>query len=297
MSTAQRQPSTTKIATDKRRSLPVLADQHAEHRTDQGRKAEQLQDKEFMTTLAKGLAVLGAFDKQRPTMTLSQAAQAVDLSRATARRVLRTLAKLGYVEQNGAQFSLSPRILQLGFAFLSTQNWIERALPLMRGLSEKMHESCSASILEGTEVVYVARVPTGRIMSVAVSVGSRLPAFHSSMGRVMLGFLDDAELWRRLNSVSLAPLTPSSITDPQGLFERIKADHEQGFAIVDEELERGLRSIAVAVVDQSGEARGALNLSTHTTRTTRNEMRDNFLPLLKKTAAQIFLPTKQDETT
>ena len=159
-----------------------------------------------------------------------------------------------------------------------------------------MHESCSASILEGTEVVYVARVPTGRIMSVAVSVGTRLPAFHSSMGRVMLGFLDEAEIWRRLNSISLEPLTPSSIIDPQGLFDRIRADHEQGFSIVDEELERGLRSIAVAVVDQTGEARGALNLSTHTTRTTRNELRDQFLPMLKATAAQIFLPADADQS-
>ncbi len=244
-------------------------------------------DKEFMATLAKGLAVLGLFGRQRPAMTLSEAALAANVSRATARRILRTLAELGYVEQRGRQFSLSPNILQLGFAYLATQNWIERAVPLMKDLSERLHESCSAAILQGTEIVYVARVPTRRIMSVAVSVGSRLPAFHSSMGRVQLGFLDPSEIWRRLKSVRIEPMTPSTITDLQALFDRIRDDHEQGFSIVDEELERGLRSIAVPVVDRQNQVVAALNLSTHSTRTTRNEMRDKFLPELRAVAAQI----------
>jgi len=244
-------------------------------------------DKEYMATLAKGLAVLGLFGRQRPAMTLSEAAFAANVSRATARRILRTLAELGYVEQRGRQFSLSPNILQLGFAYLATQNWIERAVPLMKDLSERLGESCSAAILQGTEIVYVARVPTRRIMSVAVAVGSRLPAFHSSMGRVQLGFLDPSELWRRLKSVRIEPMTPSTITDLQALFDRIRDDHEQGFSIVDEELERGLRSIAVPVVDRQNQVVAGLNLSTHSTRTTRNEMRDKFLPELRAVAAQI----------
>jgi IclR family pca regulon transcriptional regulator len=244
-------------------------------------------DKEYMATLAKGLAVLGLFGRQRPAMTLSEAALAASISRATARRILRTLTELGYVEQRGRQFSLSPNILQLGFAYLATQNWIERAVPLMKDLSERLHESCSAAILQGTEIVYVARVPTRRIMSVAVSVGSRLPAFHSSMGRVQLGFLDPSEIWRRLKSVRIEPMTPSTITDLQALFDRIHDDHEQGFSIVDEELERGLRSIAVPVVDRQNQVVAGLNLSTHSTRTTRNEMRDKFLPELRAVAAQI----------
>jgi len=127
------------------------------------------EDKEFMVTLAKGLAVLGSFDKQRPAMTLSQAAQATGVSRATARRILRTLTELGYVMQQGRQFSLSSGILKLGFAYLATQNWIEQAAPLMRQLSEQFHESCSAAILEGTEIVYVARTPASPIMSVALA--------------------------------------------------------------------------------------------------------------------------------
>ena len=163
------------------------------------------QDKEFMATLAKGLALLGAFDKQRPAMTLSEAAKVTGFSRATARRILRTLAELGYVAQNGRAFSLSSGILRLGFAYLATQNWIEQDSPLMRQLSEEFHESCSAAILEGTEIVYVARYPARRIMSVTLAVGTRLPAFHTSLGRVQLGFLDDGELWCRLRTGARGP--------------------------------------------------------------------------------------------
>ncbi len=245
------------------------------------------EDKEFMATLAKGLAVLGSFGKQRPTMTLSQAAQVAGLSRATARRVLRTLTTLGYVEQNGREFSLSSGILKLGYAYLATQNWIEQATPLMRQLSEQFHESCSAAILQGTEIVYVARIPARRIMSVTLAVGTRLPAFYTSLGRVQLGFLDKDELWRRLKSLRLEPLTPSTIVDMQALFDRIEEDHAQGFSIVDEELERGLRSIAVPILDRSGQAVAGLNLSTHSTRTTRNELRERFLPSLRAVAEQI----------
>ncbi len=250
---------------------------------------DERDDKEFMATLAKGLAVLNCFGKQQPSMTLSEAATATNISRATARRILRTLTELGYVAQDGRQFSLSPNILKLGFAYLATQSWIERAQPLMKELSERLHESCSASILQGSEIVYVARVPTRRIMSTVLSVGSRLPAFHTSMGRVQLGFLDEAEIWRRLKSLRVDPYTPSTITDLQALFDRVRDDHEQGFSIVDEELERGLRSLAVAIVDRSGQAVGAINLSTHSARTTRNEMRDKFLPELQAMAGQIAL--------
>ena len=240
-----------------------------------------------MTTLAKGFAVLSLFGRDRPSLTLSEAAAAADLSRATARRILRTLTDLRYVEQQGRQFSLAPGILKLGFSYLSTQNWIERAGPLMKELSGRFHESCSAAILQGTDAVYVARVPAGRIMSVAISIGTRLPAFHTSMGRIQLGFLEDDELWRRLQSLRIEAHTPSTITDVQALFERVRDDKEQGFSIVDEELERGLRSIAVPLVDRTDQAVAALNISTHSTRTTRNEMRERFLPALRETAAQV----------
>ncbi len=245
------------------------------------------EDKEFMATLAKGLAVLRSFDRERPAMTLSQAAQATGLSRATARRILRTLTKLGYVMQNGREFSLSSGILKLGYAYLATQNWIEQATPLMRQLSEQFHESCSAAILQGTEIVYVARIPAGRIMSATLAVGTRLPAFHTALGRIQLGFLDEAELWRRLKSLRIEAYTPATIIDVRALFDRVQEDHAQGFSIVDEELERGLRAIAVPIADRNGQSVAALNLSSHSTRTTRNEMRERFLPRLRAVSEQI----------
>ena len=199
--------------------------------------------------------------------------------------------KLGYVEQEGRSFSLSPRILDLGFAYLSTQSWIDRALPMMRELNERLGESCSAAILQGNDIVYVARVPARRIMSAALSVGSRLPALHTALGRVLFGYLDEAEIWRRLKSQRIEAYTPQTITDLQALFDRIRDDRAQGFSIVDEELERGLRALAVPVLDRSGQAVGAINLSTHSTRTTRNEMRDRFLFELNRLAGQVSLLT------
>jgi IclR family pca regulon transcriptional regulator len=240
-----------------------------------------------MTTLAKGISVLRAFSLQRSTMTLSQAADAAGLSRATARRILRTFAALGYVEQSGRDFSLTPRVLELGFGYLASQSWIDRALPVLKELSAEVEESCSAAILQGADIVYVARVPTSRIMSVAVSVGSRLPAFHTSLGRSQLGFIEDAEIWRRIMSLRIEPYTTHTITDPQALFDRIRSDREQGFSIVDEELERGLRSIAVPLVNRAGEAVAGLNVSTSSTRITRNHMRDEFLPRLQEASEQI----------
>lgn len=251
--------------------------------------SEPAADKEFMTTLAKGLAVLDAFGPQRPVMTLSQAAAATQVSRATARRILRTLAELGYVSQDGRHFSLTPNVLDLGYAYLSTQNWIDHAVPLMKELSERIHESSSAAILQESDIVYVARVPASRIMSVAISVGSRLPAFHTSMGRVQLGFLAEDELWRRLKALSITPYTQHTITDPHVLFERVRTDRAQGFSLIDEELETGLRSIAVPIVDRRGQAVAALNLSAHAMRTSRDEMHNAFLPALRDVAARISM--------
>ena len=241
-----------------------------------------------MASLAKGLAVLGAFGEHRPTMSLTEAALVAGLSRAAARRVLLTLAELGYVEQNGRDFTLAPRILELGFAYLSIQPWIERAEPLMKALSAELQEACLAATLHGAEIVFVARVPAPYwIMSPNTAVGTRLPAFHTALGRAQLGFLPEAEIWNRLRSVRVQPFTANTIVDPGALVERVQADRAQGFSIVDEELENGLRAIAVPVVTRSGRLIGAINLSAHAGRTTRNEMRDLYLPRLRDVAAKI----------
>jgi IclR family pca regulon transcriptional regulator len=244
-------------------------------------------DKEFMATLAKGLTVLALFSRDRPSMTLSQVAVGAELSRATARRILRTLCVLGYVAQDGRQFCLTPTVLNIGFAYLSAQNWIERARPVMKDLSERFQESCSAAVLQGTEVVYVADAPGRRLVSVQAAPGSRLPAFHTSLGRSQLGALPDAEIWRRLRSVRLEAYTGYTITDPQALFARVREDHAQGFSIVDEELEQGLRSIAVSVVSRGGQAVAAIALSSHASRTSPGDLRDAFLPALREAAREI----------
>lgn len=249
---------------------------------------EKAGDKEYAATLAKGLAVLAAFSRERPSMSLSEAAACAGLSRATARRLLRTLASLGYVAQDSRRFFLAPRILELGFAYLSTQSWIDRAEPLMKELSEAFQESCSLGILEGAEIVYVARAAARhRIMSTTISVGTRLPAFHTSLGRAQLGFLPPDALADMLKAMPLAPYTANTIVDRAALIDRIKADHADGFSIVDEELEKGLRSIAVPIVTRAGHCIAAINLSAHSNRTTRNELREKFLPRLREVAESI----------
>jgi IclR family pca regulon transcriptional regulator len=185
-------------------------------------------------------------------------------------------------------FALAPRILELGFSYLSTQSWIDRAEPLMKELSHAFHESCSAATLQGTEIVYVARTAAPhRIMSTTIAVGARLPAFHTSLGRAQLGFLDDGRLTDLLKSMTLKPYTASTIVDRAALIDRIGKDHAQGFSIVDEELEKGLRSIAVPILNRAGSCVAAINLSAHSDRTTRNEMREKFLPRLREAAEAI----------
>jgi IclR family pca regulon transcriptional regulator len=240
-----------------------------------------------MATLAKGLAVIRAFGAERPRLTLSQAAVAVGLSRATARRILLTLTGLGYVEQDGRQFFLTPRVMELGFSYLATQSWIDRVLPLLQTLSEDVAETCSASVLQGNDIVYVARVQTSRIMTSAVAVGTHLTAWHTAMGRIMLGALADDELRRRLRAARVGSYTPGTITDFGALLERVAEDKARGFSIVDEELERGLRSISVILTTRRDRVMGAIDVSAHANRTTRNEMRDRFLPRLRDIARQM----------
>ena len=241
-----------------------------------------------MSTLAKGLAVLSAFGKERPSMTLSDAANVADLSRATARRVLRTLAQLGYVVQDGRTFSLTPRVLELGFAYLSGQDWIDRALPMMRELSERLGESCSGSILQGIEIVYVARVPARRIMSTALAVGSRLPAFHTSLGRAQLGYLDSAEIWRRLRSItdrSLHALSPSPTCRRCSTGSAPTASRD--FPLSTKNWSAGCARSPFRC-STAPARRSAPSISRRTPRrTTRNEMREKFLPELKRIAQRI----------
>jgi IclR family pca regulon transcriptional regulator len=259
--------------------------------TTRGRapRPKEAASSDFVRALAKGLAVIEAFDTRSPSMTLSDVAKKTGLSRGTARRLLLTLVDLGYAGFDGKRFGLQPRALNLGFAYLHSQNLWQLGQPYMVELVEHVHESCSIAVLDRTEIVYVARVPTSvRIMSINLGIGTRLPAFATSMGRVLLAALPTQEVEELLTRASpLTRYTPKSVVDPTVLLREIDVVRRQGWALVDQELEMGLRSIAVPIVDASGRAVAALNIGTHASRWPIQKLTQEVLPLLKQTAASI----------
>jgi IclR family pca regulon transcriptional regulator len=220
-------------------------------------------------------------------MSLSDVARAVGLSRAAARRSLFTLQELGYVHQSAGRFSLTPRVLELGYAYLSGLSLPQLAQPHLERLVERVHESSSVSILDGDDIVYVARVPTRRIMTVAISVGTRFPAYATSMGRVLLAFLPPGDRAAALARVRLQPITPNTLTARAALAEELERVRREGWALVDQELEEGLRSVAAPIHDRSDAAVAAVNLSVHASRATVADMRERLLPPLLETAAAI----------
>src|SRR2546428_176746 len=189
----------------------------------------------YVQSFARGLAVIRSFSADAPQQTLTEVAQRTGLTRAGARRILLTLEGLGYVTSQGRQFSLTPKILDLGFAYLSSLPLWNLAEPVMEKLVEDVKESCSAAVLDGSDIVYVLRVPTHKIMSINLGLGSRLPAYCTSMGRVLLAGLPPATLRERLARMSLAPLTPHTIVDPERLLEAIEQVRVQGWCLVSEE--------------------------------------------------------------
>jgi IclR family transcriptional regulator, pca regulon regulatory protein len=240
--------------------------------------------REHVRSLERGLAVIRAFDADHPSQSLSDVARRTGLTRAAARRFLLTLAELGYVRTDGKLFALTPRVLELGFAYLSSLSLSEIAAPHLEALVREVRESASVSVLDGAEVVYVARVPTSRIMTVAITIGTRLPAFATSMGRVLLAALPPGERERRLAALPAHPLTERTITDPAALARELDAVREAGYCVVDQELELGLRSISVPVKDRTGAVVAAANVSTRAG--SRDVVRD-VLPALRACAAAI----------
>jgi IclR family pca regulon transcriptional regulator len=244
-------------------------------------------DAHFVQSLERGLAVIRAFDVQRPELTLSEVARHCDLTRAAARRFLLTLADLGYVRTDGRLFRLTPRVLELGYAYLSSLSLPEVAAPHLERLVAEVHESSSMSVLDGDDIVYVARVPTARIMTVAINVGTRFPAYATSMGRVLLAALAPADLATYLDRVHLERLAPRTITSAEALRAELERVRDQRYAIVDQELEAGLRSVAAPVRDRSGATVAAINVSVHATRTTMDGIRRKLVPPLRAAAAAI----------
>jgi IclR family pca regulon transcriptional regulator len=242
---------------------------------------------DFVQSLERGLAVIRAFDETRPELTLSDVARATGLTRAAARRFLLTLIDLGYVRTDGRLFALRPRILELGYAYLSSLSLPEVAQPHMEELVAKVHESCSVSVLDGTDVVYIARVPTRRIMTVAISVGTRFPAFATSMGRVLLAAQPNDRIEAYLASGVIQQYTDFTVTDADKLRAVLAKARTQGYCLVDQELEKGLRSIAVPIHDADGTVIAAMNVSLHVSGGTAEEIRRDILPQLRATAAEI----------
>jgi IclR family transcriptional regulator, pca regulon regulatory protein len=241
----------------------------------------------FVQSLERGLAVIRAFGEDRPELTLSEVAQHTGLTRAAARRFLLTLADLGYVHADGRRFSLSPRVLELGYAYLSSLSLPEIAEPHLERLAAEVRESSSVSVLDGDDIVYVARVPTSRIMRVAINVGTRFPAHATSMGRVQLAALAESELDAYLARADLRALTANTVTDPARLRAELDRIRAQGWALVDQELEEGLRSVAAPIRDRAGRVVAAVNVSAHASRASRETVRRVLLPPLLATAGRI----------
>lgn len=240
---------------------------------------------DFVQSFARGLRVIRAFGAEHPVLTLSETARRAEVTPAAARRLLRTLETLGYVRSDGKSFELTPRVLELGFSYLSALSLPEIMQPHLEALSREVHESVSAAVLAGDDITYIARVPTRRIMTVSITIGTRFPAYATSMGRVLLAELPAAELERVLAAVRAESLTGRTLTEKNALAAEIARVREQGFALVDGELDPNLRSIAVPVRGKDGAVAAALNISTGSASV--ELLREHHLPLALKAAADI----------
>lgn len=236
----------------------------------------------FVESFEKGLRVLTCFGRRAARLTLSEVAEKTQLTRAAARRFLLTLVSLGYASTDGKYFSLTPRVLRLGEAYLHTSALPELATPLLQQVSDALGESSSLAVLDGDEIVYVARAALRRIMTVTLGVGSRLPAFCTSMGRVLLAFSPEA-----LGAGPFPAHTEKTVTNRKQLLAALAEVRARGFCVVDQELEKGLRSVAVPVFGANGQVVAAMNVSGQATRVTLDELRRRYLPVLQRASEQL----------
>jgi len=241
----------------------------------------------YVQSFARGLHVVRSFSAEAPRQTLSQVAQRAGLTRAGARRILLTLQTLGYVETDGRWFRLTPRILDLGFAYLSSMPIWNLAEPQVEALVARVKESSSIAVLDGADIVYVMRVPTHKIMKISLGIGSRLPAFCTSLGRVLLSGLDDDEVARRLGAEPLTARTRHTVTDPAAVLALVQQARRQGWCVVNQELEEGLISVSAPLHGANGQVAAALNLSGQANRTDATAVQQQLLPPLLEAAQAI----------
>lgn len=245
-------------------------------------------DRDYVAALASGLDVILAFDGENPRMTLSEVAARSGMDRAKARRFLLTLHAKGFVKRTGRQFELTPKVLQLGYAYQVSNQYRPMIQQYLDDITEELGESSSLAVLDGKDVVYTVRsAARHRLMAITLSVGTRLPAAYTSMGRVLLAQLTDQEMDKWLDAAELYRYTPQSITSKAELKKRILEVRDRGYAIVDQELDSGLRSVAVPVFSASGELFGAINISTNAMRVDMRTLTEKYLPRLMRTAEQI----------
>ena len=241
----------------------------------------------YVQSFARGLEVIRSFSADAPEQTLSEVAERSGLTRAGARRILLTLQTLGYVQGDGKRYRLTPRILDLGFAYLSSMPIWNLAEPVMERLADAVGESCSAAVLDGSDIVYVLRVHTHKIVALNLNVGTRLPAYCTSLGRVLLSGLDDSAVQTRLHASALRAHTRHTSTDPADLLAKVQQVRRQGWALVNQELEEGLISIAAPVKNRVGAVVAALNVSGQANRTSAAVMKDQLLPKLRAAADEV----------
>lgn len=247
--------------------------------------------RDFVQSLERGLAIIRVFGAERPSMTVSEIAAEVGLTRAAVRRFLLTLNELGYVTGKNNRFELTPRVLELGYSYLSALSFPDVALPRLEQLVTETAEASEGSILDRGDIVYVVRVPGPAMMTISVNVGARRPAYATAMGRVLLANLPETELDAYLAAYELAPVLPRTITDAGEFRAELARVREQGYALVNQELEEGLVAVAVPIRDRSGRVRAAINLSTHIGRKSVKEMR-GLVPQVRAAASDIELGLK-----
>ncbi len=248
-----------------------------------------MRESDFISGFARGLKVIEAFGEARPKLTIAEAGKLTNLDRATVRRCLLTLADLGYADYDGKFFALTPKVLRLGHAYLSATPLPLIIQPYLDQLSEKSGQSASASVLDGVEVVYIARASQKRVMSINLSPGSRLPAYCASMGRVLLAAMPETEARGVLDRSELKANTPLTKTDPDVLMEELRRVRSEGYAIIDQELELGLCSIAVPVENDRGRVVAAINIGAPAAHVPAAGMVARYLILLKETQSALRL--------
>ena len=245
-------------------------------------------DPNFMTSLARGLIVIQAFTQQNPQMTISQLSIKTGLSRAAVRRCLYTLTKLGFAgAEDGSRYSLRPRMLTLSHTYTTSNTLSTAAQPILERMSAALHESFSVATLDGEDIVYIARTQVNRVMAVDLHIGSRLPAYCTSMGRILLAYLSPEQLEQYLAKVNLVPHTTRTITSVEKLRVILRNIRRNGYAICDQEYEVGLRSLAVPVYSSSGRVVATLNLSGNAPRLSVLEMQSRYLAPLRSAATEL----------